>query len=40
MMSTVSDPNLLSTGEAYAVFAAWVLGLLVVAGVLTRIRDA
>jgi ABC-2 type transport system permease protein len=40
MMSTVSDPNLLSTGEAYVVFAAWVLGLLVVAGVLTRIRDA
>lgn len=40
MMSTVSDPNLLSTGEAYAVFAAWVIGLLAVAGVLTRIRDA
>ena len=40
MMSTVSDPNLLSTGAAYAVFAAWVLGLLAVAAVLTRIRDA
>lgn len=40
VMSPVSDPNLLSTGEAYAVFAAWVLGLLVVAGVLIRARDA
>jgi ABC-type transport system involved in multi-copper enzyme maturation permease subunit len=40
MMSPVSDPSLLSTGEAYVVFAAWVLGLLVVAGVLTRTRDA
>jgi hypothetical protein len=39
-MSTVSDPNLLSTGEASAVFAAWVLGLLVVARVLMRTRDA
>jgi hypothetical protein len=40
MMSPVSDPSLLSTCEAYVVFAAWVLGLLVVAGVLTRTRDA
>jgi ABC-type transport system involved in multi-copper enzyme maturation permease subunit len=40
MMATVSDPDLLSTGTAYAVFAAWVVGLLVVAGVLLRSRDA
>ncbi len=40
MMATVSDPDLLSTGTAYAVFAAWVVGLLVVAGVLMRTRDA
>jgi hypothetical protein len=39
-MTTVSDPDLLSTGTAYAVFAAWVVGLLVVAGVLMRTRDA
>lgn len=40
MMSRVSDPELLSTGAAYAVFAAWVIGLLAVAGVLLRTRDA
>ncbi len=40
MMSTVSDPDLLSTGAAYAVFAAWVVGLLATAGVLMRKRDA
>jgi ABC-2 type transport system permease protein len=40
IMATVSDPDLLSTGTAYAVFAAWVVGLLVVAGVLMRTRDA
>ncbi len=40
MMSQVSDPDLLSTGPAYAVFAAWVVGLLVLAGVMVRRRDA
>lgn len=40
IMTTVSDPDLLSTGTAYAVFAAWVVGLLVAAGVLMRTRDA
>ena len=40
MMSTVSDPDLLSTPAAWVVFAAWVLGLLVVAGFLMRTRDA
>lgn len=40
MMATVSDPDLLSTGMAYVVFAAWVVGLLIVAGVLMRTRDA
>ena len=40
MMSTVSDPDLLSTGAAYGMFIAWVLGLLAVAGVLLRTRDA
>ena len=40
MMSRVSDPDLLSTGPAYAVFAAWVLGLLAIAAVLLRARDA
>lgn len=40
MMSQVSNPDLLSTGTAYAVFAAWVLGLLAVAGFLVRRRDA
>ena len=40
MMATVSDPDLLSTPAAWAVFAAWVVGLLVVAGFLMRTRDA
>ena len=40
MMSTVSDSDLLNTPTAWAVFAAWVVGLLVVAGFLMRTRDA
>ena len=40
MMTQVSDPDLLSSGAAYAVFAAWVFGLLGVAGYLVRGRDA
>ncbi len=40
MMTQVSDPDLLSTGPAYAVFAAWAVGLLVLAGVMVRRRDA
>ena len=40
MMSRVSDPDLLSTGSAYLVFGAWVLGLLGLAAVLLRTRDA
>ncbi|MEL6892731.1 MAG: hypothetical protein AAFP84_14125 [Actinomycetota bacterium] len=40
MMSQVSDPDLLSTGPAYAVFTAWVIGLLIIAGVMVRRRDA
>lgn len=40
MMARVSDPDLLSTGPAYMVFAAWVLGLLGLAAVLLRSRDA
>ena len=40
MMTQVADPDLLSRGAGYAVFAAWVIGLLVVAGVLVRRRDA
>jgi ABC-2 type transport system permease protein len=40
IMSTMPDPDLLSRGAAYAVFAAWVVGLLIVAGVLVRTRDA
>ncbi len=40
MMSQVSNPDLLSTGTAYAVFTAWVVGLLAVAGYLVRRRDA
>jgi hypothetical protein len=40
MMSSVSDTDLLSTPVAWAVFAAWVVGFLVVAGVLLRTRDA
>ena len=40
MMSRVSDPDLLSTGSAYVAFAAWVVGLLGLAAVLLRNRDA
>lgn len=40
MMSRVSDPDLLSTGAAYAVFAAWIIFLLGMAGLLLRLRDA
>ena len=40
MMSQVSDPDLLSRGAGYAVFGAWVIGLLAVAGVLVNRRDA
>ena len=40
MMSRVSDPDLLSTGSAYAVFLGWVFGLLALAAVLVRTRDA
>ncbi|MEM9565454.1 MAG: ABC transporter permease [Actinomycetota bacterium] len=40
MMSRVSNPDLLSRGAGYAVFAAWVAGLLVLAGVLVSRRDA
>ena len=40
IMSRVSDPDLLSTGAGYAVFGAWVVGLLAVAGVLVARRDA
>lgn len=40
MMSQVSDPDLLSRGAGYAVFGAWVVGLLALAGVLVNRRDA
>ena len=40
MMTQVSDPDLLSRGAGYAVFGAWVIGLLAVAGALVRQRDA
>lgn len=40
MMSQVSDPDLLSRGAAYAVFGAWVVGLVAVAGALVQRRDA
>jgi ABC-2 type transport system permease protein len=40
MMATVSDPELLSTGDAYLVLAAWVIGLLTIAAVLLHVRDA
>lgn len=40
MMSRVADPDLLSTGSAYAVFAAWVIGLLGVAALMLRNQDA
>ncbi len=40
MMTQVSNPDLLSRGAAYAVFTAWVGGLLGVAGWLVKRRDA
>lgn len=40
MTSRIADPDLLSTGSAYAVFGAWVVGLLALAGVLVHRRDA
>lgn len=40
MMARVSDADLLSRGAGYAVFAAWVVGLLALAGVMTARRDA
>lgn len=40
IMTQVSDPDLLSRGAAYAVFGAWVIGLLAVAGALVQRRDA
>lgn len=40
MMSRVVDPDLLSTGAAYAVLIAWVVGFLAVAGVMLQRRDA
>ena len=40
MMTRVSDADLLSRGAGYAVFAAWVVGLLALAGVMTARRDA
>ncbi|MEM7286467.1 MAG: ABC transporter permease [Actinomycetota bacterium] len=40
MMTQVSDPDLLSRGAAYAVFSAWVVGLLALATVLVSRQDA
>ena len=40
MMTQVADPDLLSRGAGYAVFAVWVIGLLALAGFLLRKRDA
>ena len=40
MMTEVSNPDLLSRGSAYAVFTAWVVGLLALAGWLVQRRDA
>ncbi len=40
IMSQVSNPELLSRGVGYAVFAAWVIGLLGIAGLLVLRRDA
>ncbi len=40
MMTQVADPDLLSRGAGYAVFAAWVVGLLGLAGYLVKKRDA
>ena len=38
--SQVANPDMLSQGAAYAVFGAWVAGLLVLAGALVKRRDA
>jgi len=40
MMTQVSNPDLLSRGSAYAVFGAWVVGLLAAAAVVVQRRDA
>ena len=40
MMGDVSNVELLSTGAAYTVFIAWVIGLLALAGATLRNRDA
>ena len=40
MMTQVADPDLLSRGAGYAVFGLWVIGLLAVAGILVKQRDA
>ncbi len=40
MMSQVSNPELLSRTAAYGVFIAWVVGLLALADILVRRRDA
>ena len=40
IMTRVSDPDLLSTGSAYAVFIAWVVAFMVAAGVMLQRRDA
>ncbi len=40
MMTQVADPDLLSRGAGYAVFAAWVFGLLGLAAFLVKKRDA
>ena len=40
MMSRVSNPELLSRGAGYAVFAVWIVGLLVAATLLVNRRDA
>ncbi len=40
MMTQVADPDLLSQGAGYAVFAAWVIGLLGLAAFLVEKRDA
>jgi len=40
MMSRVPNPDLLTNTSAYAVFGAWVVGLLLLAGLLVRQRDA
>ncbi len=40
MMTQMVDPDLLSRGAGYAVFAAWVIGLLGLAAFLVKKRDA